>query len=763
MRLSNFHIKLGKLAFAVLALLLIGGQAWGADYYVNVSTGSDAADGSVSTPWKDVQFATDKAAAGDTIHVTAPPTAPFNHFLLPPTAGDSTDSRITISGPSPTEKAYFTYSYNVTQGNTIGNLLHNGGFDSWPVADTSITAWALSTDTGVSKLTGANCADGPACIQISSGSYPSPQQWLYLPANTSITLSFSYKSNAANKPLNASLNDTTNNKTYNGSDWTTTTPISVCTAACATSWTDVSYTFNTNTTSTGVKYKLSFSQGSGTGINGIDKVSLTYANAVNWVSTGDGDGRTYSLSNVIPVGMASVTNHGSFSKATTAAWTASGLEALRPIYAAADLATCKSTPNTWWFASEVLYYHLAEDEDINDIHLQFGRFTVSKAGIAKGEAVSIDKNYITLNNAAIINGYTQGLKVAATGFIGNNILIRGSGIYNFELISGTATLNYLESSHGQNDGMDASGTGVLTANQAYVHHNSDEGIEAYTGGHIVCNYCISAFNGMNGDAGSEGIVSSNASSEVTVNNGTVYGNSGAGIGVADTAILTVINTASYGNGFNDVRAASGTTLTANHNIYGTAYDQWDALGGAGAGTQAGVDPLWVNPASGNFALQATSPAAGAGAIITGLHDAATAAKDLAGTDVTWGPSIGAYQPTPANVVYFDKAAAAGGNGTQSKPYNAMTDYPVAKLISGTVANPLYIYLKGDFSAEALDFSAYGGPADPYVVIRTPKQNQAANLGALTLKGSNMTQQYYQPVQAIPSKVWSDFTQYTTVP
>jgi hypothetical protein len=634
---------------AYLVSFFIVGGGWGATYYVNTSSGDDSAAGGSATPWKDVQFAAEKVAAGDTIYVTAPSTAPYNKLLLPPTAGSNTNTRVTISGTSPSNKAYFTSSYNVTQGNVIGNLLHNGSLDSWPVADTTLTGWTFNTTTGVTKLTGANCTDGSACLQITSSSYPTPQQWLYLPANTSITLSLAYKSNAANKPVNIGLNDTTNNKTYNGTDWSGTTPIATCTSSCSANWADASYTFNTNTTSKGVKYKLYIGQASSTGINGIDKVSLTYTNAVNWVSTGDGDGRTYSLSNVIPVGLITISNHGPFSKATTAVWASQGIEALTPIYAAADLATCKSTPNTWWFADEVLYYHLAEGEDITDLHLEFGRSTVSKAGVVKGEAISIDKDYTTLSNIAVIGGYAQGIKVAATGFIGNNLLIRNSGIYNFEAVSGTTTLYDFESSYGQNDGANCSGTAVCIFYRPYVHHNYDEGIEAYSGGHITAIYPVVPFNGQNGDGGSEGISCADASSEMTVYNGAVYGNAGCGIGVADSGILTVINTASYGNGFHDVRAAAGTTVTAHHNIYGSAYDQWNALGGEGAGTIVG-NPLFVS--STDYHIRSGSPAINAG---TDLCATLTTATDYAGNPVCTGgvyvgkgsaPEIGAYEFWP---------------------------------------------------------------------------------------------------------------------
>ena len=217
--------------------------------------------------------------------------------------------------------------------------------------------------------------------------------------------------------------------------------------------------------------------------------------------------------------------------------------------------------------------------------------------------------------------------------------------------------------------------------------------------------------------------------------------------------------------------ASGPYLTQDYNnFYSSAadafYDKTEAINFTEWKTASSQDAnsVFSDPLlTPTYTIPGNSPAIGSGVLITGLHDQATPTTDYAGTAVTWGPSIGAYQPTNWNAIYFDKNAADGGNGTTTYPYNSMDDYPVAKLIHGTAGSPLTIWLKGDFSAEALDFSAYGGPANPVVTIRTPIQNQAANLGALTEKGSAMTLQYYQQQQGIPKKIWDNFTQYTTVP
>ena len=66
-------MKMRTVLLFVLILVLASGAVSGADFYVNGETGGSvrSADGSKGQPWKDLQVALDKAAAGDTIHITA--------------------------------------------------------------------------------------------------------------------------------------------------------------------------------------------------------------------------------------------------------------------------------------------------------------------------------------------------------------------------------------------------------------------------------------------------------------------------------------------------------------------------------------------------------------------------------------------------------------------------------------------------------------------------------------------------------------------
>jgi hypothetical protein len=102
-KLINFHIKLGKLV-AVFAMLLIGGQAWGASYSVCTS-GCDKA-----TP----QAAFDEIAlsSGDTVTIT----------------GDYSAAILDLSGVAETGTIYISGVFNL--GKVIGksnlSLIGNG-------------------------------------------------------------------------------------------------------------------------------------------------------------------------------------------------------------------------------------------------------------------------------------------------------------------------------------------------------------------------------------------------------------------------------------------------------------------------------------------------------------------------------------------------------------------------------------------------------------------------------------------------------------
>ena len=65
-------MRIKAVVFSVLMMVMAAGAVIGADYYVNATTGGAArsADGSRASPWRDLQVALDRAAAGDTIHIS---------------------------------------------------------------------------------------------------------------------------------------------------------------------------------------------------------------------------------------------------------------------------------------------------------------------------------------------------------------------------------------------------------------------------------------------------------------------------------------------------------------------------------------------------------------------------------------------------------------------------------------------------------------------------------------------------------------------
>ena len=121
--------------------------------------------------------------------------------------------------------------------------------------------------------------------------------------------------------------------------------------------------------------------------------------------------------------------------------------------------------------------------------------------------------------------------------------------------------------------------------------------------------------------------------------------------------------------------------------------QWMIDNGIESGSGATTTMTVTQASAANLRLAKSSPAIGSGVLITGYHDQATPATDYAGTPVTWGPPIGAYQPTGTAPIW------AGLNG--------------AKLIRSSQA----VTITGDHSAETLDLS------------------NAINAGQLTVSGT----------------------------
>jgi len=70
----------------------------------------------------------------------------------------------------------------------------------------------------------------------------------------------------------------------------------------------------------------------------------------------------------------------------------------------------------------------------------------------------------------------------------------------------------------------------------------------------------------------------------------------------------------------------------------------------------------------------------AASAVAGIHDQATPALDIHGKSVYTLPDVGAVQIS--GPLYFHGSAPAGGNGTMSRPFNALTDYALTGLRAG---------------------------------------------------------------------------------
>ena len=97
-------------------------------------------------------------------------------------------------------------------------------------------------------------------------------------------------------------------------------------------------------------------------------------------------------------------------------------------------------------------------------------------------------------------------------------------------------------------------------------------------------------------------------------------------------------------------------------------DENGTSGSAGANSLV-ADPLLTT----DYYIPITSPCVGAGLVVAGVHDQATAWTDIAGNTSFFTPSIGAYEPARARI-YFDADATGVQTGTQACPFSALTDY-----------------------------------------------------------------------------------------
>jgi len=641
------YLALLSLLSILIIQLIIPLWCGAGTYYVNTVTGANGNNGtSASTPKQSLNHVNSLTAAGDTAYIVAPATNPVREGLSPVTAGTS-GNVVTYQGTSALQKAYITTLKDVSHGATIGNLIVNGDMEGWKDVN---TIWYLSKDAAITRedtiTNGSHSAK-----YVRSGSdirlYP-PANAFYLPASTAVTLSWKHYETAADIRFRFSLKDTTDNKYLQQNlTWDTTgvnyDPGAPSSSLNAWGTTTVSFTTNTNT---GV-YTLSMWL-TANGTSYLDDLSLTIdAGTYAWAAVAE---HNYHKLNIKVPQFITI-----MGKSTSAAWTASGVEALAFVPKAADLATCDSTAGTWFWdnTNYDLYYNPAAGEDPTALHIEVGipRLDTTPKNNAASAAIDVNKEYITLNYLKSAFSGIYGVHLRQPNTITNYCdAIHGAQV-NFYATANTTVNNAYSAYPHTEDCYNAYGAGViLTVNRSLAEYAYDDGFQAGNGGKIVCNYCIASGGGFEGVDDNTGFVAEGENSAMELYNCTAYGNYGPGIRDNGTGASIVKNSIAWGNatgGGAGVPNAQGdgAGLTADHNLY-QDQDGWTT-----DASDITADPLFRSTT--DFRLKAGSPACWMGADIwTGVPNV----FDMAGrriTDATGvlvgtakrGISAGAYQCT----------------------------------------------------------------------------------------------------------------------
>jgi hypothetical protein len=610
--------------YIFLSILLIAAPLFAADYYVNVSTGSDAAAGGSSTPWKTPAFADEMVSAGDTLTIVAAATSPDRSGIRSNTAG-----AITIGGTSATTRAYILGASNVSH-NAEVDYLPNGGFEAW--LDPTDTDGAGSPDTAdLWVLKESDNADNEIEADSSTvhgGTYSCKMtevaghhrvywDFLYLPASTPVTFTLWYYNDGTHTTSiqitrtdgSAELSDDYQSWTNDGN-----------TIACDNSngaWDSKEIAF---TTSTAGRYVIMVWTGDGPdGTTYIDDASLTAT--YQWAQV---DGENYYK---LTPAIVSQDEPKILAKSTATAWATSGVEALTVVPTASDLTACGTTANSWVYDSGFVYYHPPSDETVSSMHFEAGKNFFGQYGdLATGvlHPVYITHDDYTLQNLEVrmANGSAV-VNNGGTGFEGANIDARYgySCVYYFY---GGAT-GSLHDCYGaytyDEDVILASGSGTdvdiyrCTATEAH-----DDCIQVATDATGALYWNLAYLCGNEEAGNNSGIVAEQAAAFTAYNN-TVYGNYGKGIylkGRTAGSTFDVQNNITWGNGTSDIgyEADNDDTVTA------LDYNCWENEDGYGADWSgaAGANETNTDPAL-DSAYRPSSAFLSAGTKIVGFHDA----------------------------------------------------------------------------------------------------------------------------------------------
>ena len=221
----------------------------------------------------------------------------------------------------------------------------------------------------------------------------------------------------------------------------------------------------------------------------------------------------------------------------------------------------------------------------NGIYNGEGTMTVMNCTVSNNSrsGISNANGTVMVTNSTISGNLSGGINNSAGVILTNCTISDNSttgGIYNY---SGTVTV--MGSTISGNSA--TNGGGISNTNGTVTVTNSTISVNTADNGGGIYNYRTLA--------GAESI---------TITNSTIAGNS-TGI-YTSSGTMTINNTIVAGNISGDVFRNAGT-LTGNNNLIGNGTGQTSFLDGVN-GSFVGRDPLFVDPANGNYRLAAGSPA-----------------------------------------------------------------------------------------------------------------------------------------------------------
>lgn len=686
MKLTKFHIKVGKLA-AVLALLLIGGQVWGATYYVNGSgaqyvgtqgtyaIGNDTTGtGTLATPWATIQKSNTSGSNSDTVYVAAGAYAEndgsYGAFVPSKNITWRADGPVTIRSATSTVAAMrvqtaitasfigpFTFDGEGTRQSCVYTATNPNLTFTGPMTFSGTTTVAFSGGTSTLTLTDPTIAISAGVIfsgSIASLSVVRPT------INMSGTATNIYAGSADNQTLSMAGPGVA---TISGG-----TSLFVLGGGGTASYTISGMEFNINANVAYLVYGAGAGKTNSIAIRN-NQITLNAANTLTNYFIGllqgscalEVTGNTINQNNTALARTLISVTAGEATSAHTATISGNTITNLSAISsgACAHIAV-GSNGGTVGFA-------ISGNTDIADMAAGYIYSVGSETTGANDNKLTgmISNNSLYgLNRSTLVNANptTHGL------FVGHNKGIRVTR----NLVIGSAYGAVMKHSTA------AGGTQGWADYNKFVNCKWGVYSKGYAQLNIANNTIYSTLGyGVSTDFPYGLRIDKNggsAAENVNVkNNIIVIGNSDqtvTGIWLSDAAVP-----AGFECDYNGVYF-----LTANERYGAQSATSYAALAnwrtfGYGA-NDVGTDPLLTAA----YSLQSGSPASGAGVLITGLQDQASAAKDFAGVDVIWGPSIGAYHPTGAAPIW------AGLNG--------------AKLLRASQA----VTITGDHSAETLDLS-----------------------------------------------------------